>query len=271
MSDAHQRRFVASNAGFNGGTFDTVGTFMCGRDVEGFQMPALYRNLGGGKFADVSAAMRVDRAALVMGSNFGDLDNDGWLDFVLGTGGPDLGALLPNLAFKNDLGRGFLDVTATTGLGHLQKGHGVAFGDLDDDGDQDLFCELGGFVSSDVYPNALFENPGNANHWITLRLQGVQANRSAIGARIVAKIGARTIQRQIMGTSSYLSVCDFRVLLGIGDAASIDELTIYWPGREKQVITKLGVGKYYRVVEGQEPVEFVPGEKRFEPVHRAAS
>ena len=75
----------------------------------------------------------------------------------------------------------------------------------------------------------------------------------------------RTLQREVMGASSYLSVCDFRLLLGTGDAAAIDELTIYWPGRAPQTIKGLAAGKYYRVVEGQEPQAFVPGEKKIEP------
>ena len=51
---------------------------------------------------------------------------------------------MPNLMFRNDGGRRFVDVTAATGTGHLQKGHGVAFADLDNDGDQDVFANVGG-------------------------------------------------------------------------------------------------------------------------------
>src|SRR5215831_15764379 len=54
------------------------------------------------------------------------------------TGAPSYAALLPNFAFRNQAGKKFADVTAATGTGHLQKGHGVAFGDIDNDGDEDI-------------------------------------------------------------------------------------------------------------------------------------
>ena len=69
-----------------------------------------------------------------MGLNFGDLDNDGWLDFYLGTGNPDLGSLIPNRMFRNAGGRSFQDVTTAGNFGHLQKGHAICFGDFDNDG-----------------------------------------------------------------------------------------------------------------------------------------
>ncbi len=122
--------------------------------------PVLYRNEGGGRFVDVSAAMGLWRPALPMGSNYGDLDNDGWPDVYLGTGNPDFDSLMPNQMYRNVEGRRFDDVTFAGGFGHLQKGHGVAFGDIDNDGDQDLFEEMGGAYPYDTYTNALYENPG---------------------------------------------------------------------------------------------------------------
>jgi hypothetical protein len=108
----------------------------------------------------VTGAAKLDRVLHAMGSGFGDLDNDGWLDFYLGTGDPDLLTLIPNRMFRNAGGTHFQDVTTSGGFGHLQKGHGVSFADLDNDGDQDVHEDLGGAVTGDVYPNVLFENPG---------------------------------------------------------------------------------------------------------------
>jgi hypothetical protein len=141
-----------------------------------------------------------------------------------------------------------------------QVGRGLATGDLDSDGDLDFIITTNG-GKAQVGLNTS-EKQGN---FVGLWLEGSKANRSGIGTRVVARIGNRTIQRQIMAASSYLSVCDFRVLLGLGDATTIDELTLFWPGREPQVINGLSAGKFYRVVEGQAPAAFVPGEKRFEP------
>ena len=147
-------------------------------------MDCLYQGIGNGQFTEVAAEKNLRRVTQPMGCNFGDLNNDGFLDFYLGTGFPEYESVVPNLMFLNDRGDRFLDVTTSGGFGHLQKGHGVAFADLDNDGDQDVFQELGGWYAGDGYGNALFENPGFGNRWITIQLVGTRSNRSAIGARI---------------------------------------------------------------------------------------
>ena len=86
-----------------------------------------------------------------MGANFEDFDNDGFLDFYLGTGAPPFEMLVPNVLYKNVGGERFAEVTSSARVGHLQKGHGVAFGDLDGDGDQDLFAQMGGFFPADGF------------------------------------------------------------------------------------------------------------------------
>src|ERR1044071_3281880 len=78
----------------------------------------------------------------------------------------------------------FVDVPYSAGVGHLQKGHGIAFADLDNDGDQDIFLHSGGAVPGDSYSNSLFVNPGNSNRWIDIKLIGEKTNRAAIGARL---------------------------------------------------------------------------------------
>jgi hypothetical protein len=144
----------------------------------------LYRNRGDGTFEDVSKVVGLDRVLHAMGSNFGDLDNDGWLDFYLGTGDPNFATLIPNRMFRNDAGKRFQDVTTSGGFGNIQKGHAVAFADLDNDGDQDVYEDLGGAFLGDQYPNTLLENPGHGNHWIKLKLEGRKANRGGVGARL---------------------------------------------------------------------------------------
>src|SRR5262249_35421438 len=148
------------------------------------QSGKLFRNLGGKGFQDVTKEAGLDLAFATMGSNFGDFDNDGYLDFYLGTGWPDYAMLVPNRMFKNVGGKRFAEITALSGTGHLQKGHGVACGDWDRDGNVDIFIEMGGLVPGDKYHNILFQNPGHDNHWLTVKLVGKKTNRSAIGARI---------------------------------------------------------------------------------------
>ncbi len=114
-----------------------------GQPMPSDRHPRLYRNLGTAGFVDVAPEVGLNRIALAMGSNFGDIDNDGFLDFYLGTGLPGYSVLVPNLLFKNVDGRRFEDITTSSGTGHLQKGHGVSFADYDSDGDLDLFVETG--------------------------------------------------------------------------------------------------------------------------------
>ena len=141
-----------------------------------------------------------------MGCNFADFDNDGWLDFYLGTGEPSLATLVPNRMFKNVGGARFADITGSSRTGHLQKGHAVACGDWDRDGDVDLFIETGGAVTGDKYHNVLFQNPGQGNHWLTVKLVGRKTNRAAIGARIKVVTEAtqpRSIHRLVSSGSSF--------------------------------------------------------------------
>lgn len=218
----------------------------------------LYRNRGDGTFEDVTQAARLYRVAPAMGLNFGDLDNDGYLDFYLGTGAPALAALVPNRMFRNSKGRIFQDVTTSGGFGHLQKGHAICFGDTDDDGDQDIFEVMGGALLADKAYSALYENPGNDNHWLVLTLEGVRANRSAVGARIkvavATKKGPRVLYRTV-GSGGSFGASPLRQEIGLGDATGIDSVEIVWPAPgPTQEIGSLSLDSRYHVREGSAPV-----------------
>jgi len=105
------------------------------------EMARLYRGNGHG-FEEVSERVGLTQANFPMGANFGDLENDGYLDFYLGTGDIRYSAIAPNVMYRNQAGQKFVDVTMAGGFGHLQKGHAVVFADLDNDGDQDVFEQL---------------------------------------------------------------------------------------------------------------------------------
>ncbi len=203
-----------------------------GREGAG-ETPRLYRNRGDGTFENVTRAVGLDRVVYTMGSNFGDLDNDGWLDIYLGTGDPDLRTIVPNRMFLNASGRRFLDVTVAGGFGHMGKGHAVSFGDLDHDGDQDLYAVMGGAVEGDVGRNVLFLNPGHAASWVTLRLEGVKSNRSAIGARIAVTVDVPAGERTyhvMAGSGGSFGGSSLQQEIGLGDAMSIRAIRIRWPG-----------------------------------------
>lgn len=216
----------------------------------------LYRNRGDGTFADVSYETGVSRVLLSMGSNFGDLDNDGFPDFYLGTGNPDMVTVVPNRLFWNEGGKRFHDVTTPAHMGHLQKGHAGAFADLDNDGDQDVFMNMGGAYTGDVYQDAFFLNPGfPTNRWLTLKLEGRTSNRSAIGARIKVSVetpaGVRTIYRWV-NTGGSFGANPLRAEIGLGNATAITSVEVLWPTTGKvQPVSGLQMDRAYRVVEGE--------------------
>lgn len=200
--------------------------------ASGAERPCLYEGDGRGGFREVAAERKLDRMSLTMGANFGDLNNDGFLDVYLGTGHPPFEALMPNLMLLSQGGQTFADVTTAGGFGHLQKGHAIAFADIDNDGDQDVFAEMGGAFPGDTAINALFRNVGFDNHWLTVKLIGQRSNKSAIGARLRLVIdeagGQREIYRWVSSGGSF-GANPLRQEIGLGAATIVTTLEIHWP------------------------------------------
>ena len=227
------------------------------------ELPRLYRNQRGAGFVDVAAQLGLSRVMLPMGANFGDIDDDGWFDIYLTTGDPSFETLMPNVMLRADQGRGYQDVTVSGGFGHLQKGHGVAFADLDHDGDQDIYHQLGGFYPGDAFYNALFLNPGHDQHWLKLELVGVSANRGAVGARVRVVLqtpnGLRTLQRAVGSVSSF-GGSPHRVELGLSRALGVQRLEVDWPPPRMgtQVVLGVPMDAFVRITEGRDGFEQLP-------------
>ncbi len=226
--------------------------------------PRLYQNNGDPEgsgqvatFKEVSQQMNIYKPLYTMGCNFGDLDNDGFLDFYLATGDPDFRSIIPNRMFRNNGGKVFQDVTTAGGFGHIQKGHGIGFGDFDNDGDQDVYCVLGGAYEGDIFQNVLYENPIAKNNWITIQLEGVKSNRSATGARIKITVrdgqnGKRHIYRTV-STGGSFGASSLQQEIGLGSAAKIDEIAINWPNgkNDSQSFHDIAINQKIKIKEGQ--------------------
>jgi len=264
-------------SGYSFGSAQDVGRFESGQAFDA-GVPHLYHNRGDGTFAEVSHALHLDRAILAMGANFGDLDNDGWLDVYLGTGEVSYQTLLPNRMFRNDHGLRFQDVTTSGGFGHLQKGHAIAFADIENRGQEDIFEEMGGAFVGDTYQSALYRNPGHPGNSITLKLAGVQSNRAAYGARIEVAFEENGKRREVFRTVGAVSSFGGNPMeqhIGVGAATRVDEIRIRWPASytQEQVLRDLAVNQVLLVREGVPGVQVIArkafslGESVFMPMH----
>lgn len=218
--------------------------------------PLLYLNNGGRQFVDRSKSFNLDQVVYTMGCNYGDINVDGYPDLYLGTGDPSFFSIVPNQMLLNVDGKKFVDVTFSGGFGHIQKGHGVAFGDLDNDGDQDIYAVMGGAYEGDVFQNALFENPNTSKHnWISLDLEGVKANKAAIGARVLIKVeelGEQKVFYKTVSNGSSFGGNSFRIECGLGNATKILSVSVKWPSLPSSITnySNLELNKHYKLVEG---------------------
>lgn len=248
---------TAPNQGFVRGT-TSFGVPGSAAEPWEFELPALYRGDGRGGLEDVAEKQHLKYPAEPMGANFGDVNGDGYLDFYLATGNVPYWELRPNVMFLNQGGQRFCNVTMGGGFGHLQKGHGVSFADIDNDGDQDVYVQMGGQLPGDKYYDALFENPGFGHHWLTVKLVGKQSNVSAIGARIHVKIvedgRSRSIFRHVNSGGSF-GCNPLRQNIGLGTAEHIESVEVYWPTSD---LTQTMTG-----VNPDQAIEITEGESRF--------
>ena len=229
----------------------------------------LYRNLHDGTFEDVTAKVGLDKVLMPMGSNFGDVDDDGFLDIYLGQGNPSFVTLLPHTMFRNDGGKAFVDVTASSGTGEMHKGHGIAFADLERNGHVDIVSANGGAVPADKHTLRLFKNPGNDNDWINVRLTGVKSNRSGAGAEITVTVendghAARKIYRTVGDTSSF-GGNPLEQHIGLGHGARITALEVWWPAtKTRQEFANVTKDQFISIKEFAN--DYTKLERRLEPM-----
>ncbi len=224
-------------------------------------LPRLYHNKGNMRFEEVGVNMGLTEIAYTMGCNFGDINTDGYLDFYLATGSPPYQSLVPNKMYLNMEGQRFEDVSYSGGFANIQKGHGVAFGDLDHDGDEDLYVVIGGAYDGDAFYNCLFENPNeHKNNWVVLKLTGQSANRAAIGARVAISIQEDGKERKIFRTvtsGASFGANSLNLEVGLRKATAINNVTVQWPCKDcpDQVFTGMEVNKVYLLTQDKSAPE----------------
>ncbi len=224
----------------------------------------LYKNVGPDGFRDVATQTGFTWSLSAMGANFGDIDNDGYLDAYFGTGWMSYSGLIPNIMVKNIDGNRFEDITSGSGTGHLQKGHGISFADWDNDGDLDLFAVLGGAYPGDQAYNVLFQNPGHSRRWLKVKLIGTKTNRSALGAKIQVELkdasgGSRSIYRTV-GNNGSFGGNSLVELVGLRDAKVVDRLTVSWPTSHST--------QTFRNIDADQSIEITEGSDFFKVLHQ---
>ena len=218
---------------------------------------ALYKNEGGGFFADVSFAAGVGAAPAELvswGTGFFDYDNDGDRDLFVANGHTYPQADLPrvnssykqaNSLFENRDGR-LVEVSVEAGPGFALRrvSRGTSFADYDGDGDIDLFVlNLNG-------PPALLRNDGDHdNHYLLVHTVGTKSNRDGIGARVIISAGGQTQHAEVQSGGSYLSHNDLRLHFGLGKAERVDRLEVRWPSGAVQVLRDIAADQVLTVVE----------------------
>jgi len=212
----------------------------------------LYRNNGKGYFQDVTirAGLGVETRYVGWGAAIVDLDNNGIADLFLTTGmvyptayrkAPDAPYKSPSVIFRN-LGGGKFEELPT--IPEVHSSRGTAFGDFDNDGDIDILI-----VNQNEPPTLLRNDVSPTQHWLKVLLQGVQSNRSAIGATVIASFGDRKQTQAMLAQSSYLSVNDRRLHFGLG-AEQTANLEIRWPSGAVEIINKVAADQLVTVREG---------------------
>lgn len=190
------------------------------------------------------------------GTAFADFDLDGHLDLIVTNGhirqepAQRYPYKNPPLLWRNAGAGRFTNVSATGGdyFQRLHQGRGLAVGDLDNDGDLDLVI-----VHYHAPSVILWNESPRQGHFLQVTLRGQGGNRDAIGARLEAHVGDRTLVRTRDSGGSYLSSHDPRVHFGLGKADKVDCLVVRWPSGRVETFADLAVDRTVELTEGQAP------------------
>jgi hypothetical protein len=225
----------------------------------------LYRNNGNGTFTDVTAAAGVSSGTNNWSAVWGDYDNDGFLDlFITCPGTTAFGPGNANILYHNNGNGTFTNVAAAEGVALqddlVTSAHKTAaWADYDNDGFLDLIVKdgigkegAGGPAATGLH--RLFKNNGNNNHFIKVKLVGVQSNKGGIGARVTVTYAGRMGFRQNNGGGGgeFVSQGSEPLHFGIGSATSAT-VEVIWPSGVVDSLLLVAADSTLTVVEGSSP------------------
>lgn len=219
-----------------------------------------FENIGKGYFEDVAHELGTANAdGTSWGAAFGDVQNDTYLDLIVANGEVVAGThqTHENRLFLGNDQHSFMDISELAGLANPANCRGLSMADYDKDGDLDLMFGVVG-VGHTAAHTLLYQNlQEDENHWLTIKLQGIQSHRNGYGSRIRAVIGARSLIREVDGGSSYLSHSSSEVHIGLGTAPKIDSLIITWPGGHQEVHVEIAANQHIIVEQGGDWMPYV--------------
>jgi hypothetical protein len=224
------------------------------------QPKGLFLNQGQQGFTNITYSARIAQSSLPYvswGTGFVDVDNDGLPDLVIASGHvyPDVDNVPKNvkyreplLLYRNKGDRTFDEIANSAGLndGSMQSRRGVAFGDLNNDGNVDMVV-----FNVGASPSLFLNDTRNLNHRVVFKLIGTKSNCGAVGARITLTSASRSQIEEIKAGSSYLSTNDTRLHFGLGNDSVIEKVEIRWPNGSLEVVKNLAADVIYTIVEGR--------------------
>lgn len=241
---------------------DQDGDFDVLRTNFDMEVNSLHLNDGKGRFDDKAKSYGLAEPSfdkLGWGGAFFDADRDGDLELLIANGhvypqGEQIGLhawLQPTQLYEGlphlRYGTVWEDATARagSGLAGLHSARGVALGDPDGDGDQDVLI-----VDLDGPPRLLRNDSARLGHWVGLELVGKRSNRDAYGTKVVIEAkGGKQWTREVRAQNGLYSSHDPRLVVGLGDVTELTKVTLRWPSGETQIVERLPIDHYHRIEE----------------------
>jgi hypothetical protein len=245
---------VPAGMGVDWGDYDGDGRFDLLVADFAAQPKSLYHN-DGSVFSEASYTSGVGAAtvrSLAFGAAFIDADNGGWLDIVTTNGHvlsqvelTDRGQTYAQTTQVLHNVRGhYTDISADAGADFRRKivGRGIAVGDYDGDGREDLLI-----VDDEGRPLLLHNDSPPVSHWITLRCLRRAGGPDAVGARIAISAGGRKQIAEVRAGGSYLSTNAPEVHFGLGTSRVVDTIEVRWPNGQSSHLTAVAADRAYRL------------------------